>query len=226
MISMIKIFGLKRAILAYTFVAMAITFLVTSVLYFLVFDEVKFAEVFISMLIPAVVIGLLVPKIVELYSVVNFEKEKNKTMSGYDEVTGFYNKKTFLSHLRREINSFKRYKTQLCVMLIEISNYKEIEKKRGRHITDYVLKEISSKICHNFRKSDILARYRENSFAVILPHTSLEKSNTVKTKIEEILQAKPIYFKDEINVQTNIKIQAVKNEESENEDSILDRLEK
>lgn len=225
MISVIKIFGLKRALIGSVFLAIAITFFVTSLLYYGVFGEVMFVEVGISMIIPVVIIVLLVPKLMNLYAQVNSEKEKNKIIIDYDEITGLYNKKIFLSHLRREINSAKRYKSSLTVMLIEISNFKLIEQERGRHISNYVIKEISSHVTQNFRKSDILARYNENSFAAILPHTNIEESKTAKNKIKLVLEQKPIYFKDEIEIKTQIKMQSIKDIESETEDSLLNRLE-
>jgi len=225
MISVIKILGIKRAIVAYAFDAIAITFLLTSILYLLVFGKVKFVEVFISMIIPTIIITIFVPKLADLHSKLYNEKEKNHSITGYDDVTGFYSRKKFLSFLRREINFSIRYKTPLCVMLVKISNYKQIKKEQGRHITTYAIKEISSKICDSFEKNDILARYADDAFAIIFPKTDINKANQTKEILKKVLEKKPIYFKEELNIKTNIKIEQLQGDDNENEDTLLNRLE-
>lgn len=226
MISIIKIFGVKTAMISIIVVSVMVTFLLTSVVYYGIFGEPRMQEVLVSMIIPVFIIFLLVPKIVDLQSIIYKERKKNDAIINLDLLTGLHNRKSLLEHLRREINFAKRYNSFLTIMSIEVGNYAQIEKKRGRHAVDYVIKELSNAIAQNFRKTDIIGRYKDDTFMIILTHTTLERSAVIKEKLEQLINKRPIYFKQEIDIDANIKSEALSGDEKESEDTLLNRLEK
>ena len=110
-------------------------------------------------------------------------------------------------------------------MMIQLANFDKIETIKGRHTSEHILKEASHRIKKSFRKSDIISKYKDDTFVVIMPETTVEKTSVVEKRIIDLIDRTPFIHKEEIQVITNIKIQEILQQEDETEDTVLNRLE-
>jgi len=95
-------------------------------------------------------------------------------LASIDGMTGVYNYRYFYSHLVRESQRSRRYKTDLSVIMIDIDHFKSFNDTYGHQAGDDVLREVGKILSDEARKIDIVARYGGEEFILVLPDTSVE----------------------------------------------------
>ena len=98
-------------------------------------------------------------------------REKMKTLSTTDELTGLHNRKYLLERMEQEISRAKRYATPLSLLLFDLDFFKSVNDIYGYEWGDVLLKSIADKLRQVIRKEDILTRYGDEEYIVVLPNT-------------------------------------------------------
>lgn len=93
-----------------------------------------------------------------------------------DELTGLHNRKYLHERLDAEISRAKRYKTQLSCLLFDIDFFKVVNDMYGYDWGDVLLKYLADKLKILVRKEDVLTRYGDEEFLLVLPNTSEENA--------------------------------------------------
>ena len=93
-----------------------------------------------------------------------------------DELTGLYNRKYLHARLDAEISRAKRYGTDLSCLLIDIDFFKTVNDMYGYDWGDVLLKKVAEMLSALIRKEDILTRYGDEEFLLILPNTSEQQA--------------------------------------------------
>lgn len=99
-------------------------------------------------------------------------REKMKTLSTTDELTGLHNRKYLLERMDQEISRAKRYATPLSLLLFDLDFFKSVNDIYGYEWGDVLLKSIADKLRQVIRREDILTRYGDEEYVVVLPNTS------------------------------------------------------
>ena len=99
-------------------------------------------------------------------------RDKLKTLSTTDELTGLHNRKYLLERMDQEISRAKRYGNALSLLLFDLDFFKVVNDIYGYEWGDVLLKSIADKLKGLIRKEDILTRYGDEEFVVVLPNTS------------------------------------------------------
>jgi len=101
-----------------------------------------------------------------------------------DFLTKLYNRRKFDSLIEYEIEQIKRYKHgNLCIILLDIDNFKAVNDTYGHDTGDEILKEIGKIIKISSRNSDVASRWGGEEFAVSLSHTNIEEALLVAQKM-------------------------------------------
>jgi len=114
---------------------------------------------------------VLIVRINSLLKIKEFH-DKIDEVSTTDELTGLHNRKYLQERLDAEISRARRYKTPLSCLLFDIDFFKVVNDMYGYEWGDVLLKNLSDKLKSFIRKEDILTRYGDEEFIVILPNTS------------------------------------------------------
>ena len=114
---------------------------------------------------------VLVTRINSLFKVKEFHDKINE-VSTTDELTGLHNRKYLQERLDAEISRARRYKTPLSCLLFDIDFFKVVNDMYGYEWGDVLLKNFADKLKALIRKEDVLTRYGDEEFIVILPNTS------------------------------------------------------
>jgi len=88
-----------------------------------------------------------------------------------DELTGLPNRSAFVRQLTAEIGRARRYGFSLALALIDLDDLKTINERHGYAAGDAILHTYAREIMSQFRGYDMVARYAEDEFAVLLPNT-------------------------------------------------------
>lgn len=103
-------------------------------------------------------------------------KDTIKQVSTTDELTGLHNRKYLHERLDAEISRAKRYDTKLSCLLLDIDFFKVVNDMYGYDWGDVLLKKIAEMLGGFIRKEDILTRYGDEEFIIILPNTTEENA--------------------------------------------------
>lgn len=98
-------------------------------------------------------------------------RDKLKTLATTDELTGLHNRKYLLERMEQEISRAKRYATPLSLLLFDLDFFKSVNDIYGYEWGDVLLKSIADKLRQVIRKEDILTRYGDEEYVVVLPNT-------------------------------------------------------
>lgn len=99
-------------------------------------------------------------------------RDKLKTLSTTDELTGLHNRKYLQERMEQEISRAKRYGNALSVLLFDLDFFKVVNDIYGYEWGDVLLRSIADKLKQLIRKEDILTRYGDEEFIVVLPNTT------------------------------------------------------
>ena len=83
-------------------------------------------------------------------------RDKLKTLSTTDELTGLHNRKYLLERMEQEISRSKRYGTALSVLLFDLDFFKVVNDIYGYEWGDVLLKSIADKLKQLIRKKILL----------------------------------------------------------------------
>jgi diguanylate cyclase (GGDEF)-like protein len=114
-------------------------------------------------------------------------EEKNarlEALVNVDALTEVYNHRYFQNFLLDEVRRSRRTEKPLCLIMIDVDNFKKFNDEYGHQVGDFVLREVCRIIKPVLREDDLFARYGGEEFVCVLPETDLEQA----TEIAEALR--------------------------------------
>ncbi|ABK45713.1 diguanylate cyclase [Magnetococcus marinus MC-1] len=92
-----------------------------------------------------------------------------------DALTGLVNRRVLDERLEQEVANAVRYGHPLCLAYLDLDHFKAVNDVLGHAEGDVALRQVSLALSGMIRDSDCLARVGGDEFAMILPHTDLER---------------------------------------------------
>lgn len=97
----------------------------------------------------------------------NYE-EKLHHQAHHDALTGLPNRLLFQDRFEDALRRAERHRTQSAVMLLDLDRFKHVNDSLGHAAGDLLLKAIAERLCALLRKSDTVARFGGDEFALLL----------------------------------------------------------
>ena len=101
-------------------------------------------------------------------------REKLRTQSLRDPLTGLYNRRYMEDALERYVSLSERTGGATAVLMIDLDNFKLLNDQHGHAKGDAVLRDVASQLVGGLRPSDVVCRYGVEELLVILPGCGLE----------------------------------------------------
>jgi len=115
------------------------------------------------------------------------ELEETRKHAMVDELTGIYNRRAFDRSLDMSIAQARRFRTPLCLFLIDMDNFKNINDSHGHQVGDDVLVNFAKLLGSSMREYDMVFRFGGDEFAVLFPNESLEKGKMFSERIKQFV---------------------------------------
>jgi diguanylate cyclase (GGDEF)-like protein len=110
-------------------------------------------------------------------------EENLKSIPNYDISTGLFNTMYASNYLDAQISAFYRHNQIFSVIIYEIDGLKNIGQTFNSNFVERVVLESSDVIRQLLRKTDILARWRNDKFIIIMANCSEHSAISVAEKV-------------------------------------------
>ena len=109
-----------------------------------------------------------------------------------DELTGLFASGFLARSLEIEISRARRYGRELSFLMLDLDDFKQFNRAHGDEVGDSALKHVSAAIRSCMRSTDVVARYKEDEFCVLLTETPLEGARTAAERLRFAIAAHPV----------------------------------
>jgi two-component system C4-dicarboxylate transport sensor histidine kinase DctB len=100
-----------------------------------------------------------------------------------DPLTGLFNRRFFLDAVSKLVSAANRHNLPLCVMMIDVDHFKQINDRHGHLAGDKILLTLACLYAEEMREADVLARFGGEEFIVALPYTDAPAARIVAERI-------------------------------------------
>lgn len=102
-----------------------------------------------------------------------------------DSLTGLANRRAFDEAMQHELKRAKRQQEPLCLALLDIDHFKQVNDNWSHSVGDEVLKRVATTLQQHCRDIDSLARWGGEEFVILLPDTSLATAQEVCDRLRQ-----------------------------------------
>jgi diguanylate cyclase len=113
-----------------------------------------------------------------------------------DALTGLFNRGTFDQKLNEYIETHKQNNIELCLLILDLDHFKQINDTFGHQAGDSVLRYTANLIKQHIAGHHCAARYGGEEMAIIMPNTSFNKAMEIAEKIRSSLAQHPLKRKN------------------------------
>lgn len=106
-----------------------------------------------------------------------------------DVLTSLHNRRYFEEQFNLELARTRRTGLPLCLLMLDVDNFKNYNDRNGHLAGDHVLIEVAKLIKNNIRSVDLIARYGGEEFIVLLTGAGRDVGITVGEKIRSAIEA-------------------------------------
>jgi diguanylate cyclase (GGDEF)-like protein len=100
-----------------------------------------------------------------------------------DELTDLHTYNYFIDRVNEERKRADRFGSRVSIILVEIDDFKTYNDERGRQLGKDLIKNVGETIKVQVRGVDIVSRYSDDQFGVLLPNTGRMASHEVAERI-------------------------------------------
>lgn len=116
-----------------------------------------------------------------------FLYKKVEELAMVDSLTGINNRHYFNEIMRQETERVKRYKHTMCLLMIDVDDFKYINDNFGHVTGDRVLRSIADMLRVSVRDSDFLARFGGDEFVIIMPEATESDAFILAKRVQDMI---------------------------------------
>jgi diguanylate cyclase (GGDEF)-like protein/excisionase family DNA binding protein len=110
--------------------------------------------------------------------------------------------------LAQEVQRARRHKHALALLLFDVDELTEINRRHGRGVGDRVLERIGIQARRFFRTHDWVARYGDDGIAALLPETPLDDAAALAGRFREMVEQRLVLSDHKSDAHTTVTVSA------------------
>jgi diguanylate cyclase (GGDEF)-like protein len=95
--------------------------------------------------------------------------ERLRKIADTDELSGLGNRRSLNRELAKEFERASRYSAELCMLMMDIDRFKQINDTRGHEAGDMAIRFLGACLLAEKRSTDFAARFGGDEFCVLMP---------------------------------------------------------
>jgi two-component system, cell cycle response regulator len=115
--------------------------------------------------------------------------EQVRQLAIADELTGLVNRRGFMLLAEYQRSLADRKGTSLCLIFLDINQFKRINDEFGHDEGDRALRELGGLLLRTFRRSDVVARLGGDEFIVLMADINADGLRTVLDRVKKNVEA-------------------------------------
>ena len=116
----------------------------------------------------------------------------------HDQLTGLFNRRYLDETLPRDLHQAQRRNAPLCVVMLDIDDFKHYNDAFGHGPGDAILRECGRVLREKLRKSDISCRYGGDEFVLVLHDSTIAATQARLEQIRTFLKGLEIHYGEEV----------------------------
>lgn len=117
--------------------------------------------------------------------------KKEQEISRIDYLTGLANRRSFFELASAVVSLCDRNRKPVAIAYVDLDNFKQANDKYGHQHGDKLLQKAATVFRETFRKSDVIARFGGDEFAILMPEMMKADAKLVLERIQEQLAQDP-----------------------------------
>jgi diguanylate cyclase (GGDEF)-like protein len=130
--------------------------------------------------------------------------EKSRDLSNTDELTGLSNRRHFQEILKREVAQAHRFSSIFSIIMCDVDGFKQHKSALGNLQTDALLRQIGKSLLQSTRGIDLVSRFGNDQFIVLLPKTSKDGGVATAEKLRKRIMEED--FSRQLNSEQSINV--------------------
>lgn len=123
-------------------------------------------------------------------------QEALETEATRDHLTGLWNRRMVSDQLARELNRAQHERRPLCVAMIDLDGFKQINDRFGHAGGDAVLRETATALRAQLREYDFIGRYGGDEFVCVLPGCDAPAGRAIAERLRAVVAAEHFKWGD------------------------------
>lgn len=145
-----------------------------------------FATQVVSVIAPFVLVAFLTILLAEN---IKTAKARIRALADHDELTELYNVRAFSKLAERHAEFARRSGSVYSLLMVDINGLKSINEQYGHEAGNRAIRLVADALVRLTRSSDLLSRYGDDEFAVLLIDASPEIAREVAQRIRNVIFA-------------------------------------
>jgi two-component system cell cycle response regulator len=121
-------------------------------------------------------------------------REELYRIATMDGLTQIHNRRYLDDFLTRELARARHYRRPLAVVLLDLDHFRSVNEGFGRLAGDMALLELSGRLRAAARRDELVARFADDRFAVVLPESDGGPARATAERLLHVVERQPFRF--------------------------------
>ncbi|MDH5517596.1 MAG: sensor domain-containing diguanylate cyclase [Gammaproteobacteria bacterium] len=146
------------------------------------YTSIGFHSLELGMTIDAILLSIALADQLRL---INEKKLYAEQLAMTDHLTGLYNRRAFYQLVNPMWNTGMRKSHDICVLLLDVDQFKDINDRYGHAQGDEILVKLSIALRESARAGDVVARWGGEEFIIFLPETNHNEAYSIAERMRK-----------------------------------------